>query len=679
MAGRLGAWMGVPRLGLLLVAAAFMLPLIVGSPPTVQAAPAKPTSLTVTQKNTSPSSSNFDVLSLSWTAPSGTLTAYDISVDDGSRWDELTDEGTDTSADITAGDFDMHPGNTYKIKIRAEDSDGDGAASSAVEIVLIGADIGENAIKLNWATPSTSGISNWQYKRGSGSWTSISGSGASTTSFTDTGRSTHSSLRYTVRVRNSSNTTLITSFILPVVVCKISYGAHGLTEKLEDFGSSTAHCGDGRTLFVGADVANGQKGAVHIFTRSGPVWTHDDTISDNTHGLSFTDVVNFGSALAFSADCSTLAVGANSAGDVTGSGAVHLFTRSGSTWSHDTTFKSGTHGLTLTNRAEKIAHSVIIDGRYLEYYTSIVAFACEGTNTMNLRIGPLAPKMKIYFGPLGHFGIPVGDGFTVTTAGPPEETDGAGEAEPDAPLTASFHDVPSTHDGTEFTFEFRLSEDVSGLSPATRRDASLTAGGASIKRAQRKTAGSNQHWRITVTPDGTDEISLSVLDTGSCDDVGAICTADGRGLSLRQAQLISYLAPPSQQTAPTPQPTPTPTPTLEPTPTPTPEPTPPFSVNWEPPSTHDGTAFTFRLSFSERPAGFSYGYPKFTAIKAENGQVLKAKRVRNVGARNRHWDITVNPLSNDPVRLDFYGPDLKVYDDGQKLASRVSQWVQGPQ
>ena len=131
---------------------------------------------------------------------------------------------------------------------------------------------------------------------------------------------------------------------------------------------------------------------------------------------------------------------------------------------------------------------------------------------------------------------------------------------------------------------------------------------------------------------------------------------DGEPLTAGISQWVQYAAPPE--------------------PEPTPEP--PFSVSWNPPASHDGTAFTFRLSFSERPEGFSFRYLKFTAITAENGKVLKTKRVRNLGARHQHWDITVNPLSNHPVRLDFYGPDLKAYDDSQKLASGISQWVQGP-
>ena len=147
-------------------------------------------------------------------------------------------------------------------------------------------------------------------------------------------------------------------------------------------------------------------------------------------------------------------------------------------------------------------------------------------------------------------------------------------------------------------------------------------------------------------------------------------------------------APPQQQRQAQPEPTPEPTQenTAETVPSPAEEPTPgqqhaagdPFSVSWQPPSNHDGTSFTFPLSLSERPEGFSYRYLKFTAIGAENGKVLKAKRAKNEGARNQHWDITVRPLSNASALLRFFGPDIKAYDDGECLETSLSTRVEGP-
>ena len=99
-----------------------------------------------------------------------------------------------------------------------------------------------------------------------------------------------------------------------------------------------------------------------------------------------------------------------------------------------------------------------------------------------------------------------------------------------AALSGSFHDLPASHDGGRFTFEFRLSEAV-GLSYVTVRDSLVTAQGANIVRARRLVQGSNLRWEITVEPAGNGDIVLGVQATESCQDAGAVCTADGRKLT----------------------------------------------------------------------------------------------------------------------------------------------------
>ena len=99
-----------------------------------------------------------------------------------------------------------------------------------------------------------------------------------------------------------------------------------------------------------------------------------------------------------------------------------------------------------------------------------------------------------------------------------------------APLTASFSNMPTEHDGSEFTFDLAFSENVEAGYARVRDDA-LRATGATIERAQRKTQGSQQSWTITVEPLGTGRISITLPETTDCDDDGAICTDDGRKLS----------------------------------------------------------------------------------------------------------------------------------------------------
>ena len=92
------------------------------------------------------------------------------------------------------------------------------------------------------------------------------------------------------------------------------------------------------------------------------------------------------------------------------------------------------------------------------------------------------------------------------------------------PLTASFSDVPTEHDGNEFSFTLTFSE-APKLSYVTLRDEALHVLGATVSRARRQQAGSNLTWTITVDPVGHDDVIVTLRGT----DV--IHTHDGRSLS----------------------------------------------------------------------------------------------------------------------------------------------------
>ena len=80
------------------------------------------------------------------------------------------------------------------------------------------------------------------------------------------------------------------------------------------------------------------------------------------------------------------------------------------------------------------------------------------------------------------------------------------------PLTARFENMPSEHDGSEFTFELHFSE--SPEVPYRRlRDRSFTLVEADVIKAKRQNpqaANKNQSWTITVEPLGTGEISITL-------------------------------------------------------------------------------------------------------------------------------------------------------------------------
>ena len=108
------------------------------------------------------------------------------------------------------------------------------------------------------------------------------------------------------------------------------------------------------------------------------------------------------------------------------------------------------------------------------------------------------------------------------------------------PLTASTHDVPESHDGaTAFTFELRFSEAPGGgFSATTLRDQALMVSGGTITNVRQLETGKNLKWEITLQPSGNEEVTVILLPTIDCAALGAICTGDGRGLSVGRAILV---------------------------------------------------------------------------------------------------------------------------------------------
>ena len=99
------------------------------------------------------------------------------------------------------------------------------------------------------------------------------------------------------------------------------------------------------------------------------------------------------------------------------------------------------------------------------------------------------------------------------------------------PLTASAHDVPSSHDGSStFTFELRFSEEFP-LSYVTLRDHAFTVTGGSVTYVRRLEPGKNVRWEITITPGSSADVAIGLNATTDCSAQGAICTADDRKLS----------------------------------------------------------------------------------------------------------------------------------------------------
>ena len=101
------------------------------------------------------------------------------------------------------------------------------------------------------------------------------------------------------------------------------------------------------------------------------------------------------------------------------------------------------------------------------------------------------------------------------------------------PLTASVHDLPSSHNGQDaFTFELRLSADPKpDFSYTTVRDHAFTVTGGSVTYVRRLEPGKNVRWEITVTPGTSADVAIALNATTDCEADDAICTEDGRKLS----------------------------------------------------------------------------------------------------------------------------------------------------
>ena len=121
-------------------------------------------------------------------------------------------------------------------------------------------------------------------------------------------------------------------------------------------------------------------------------------------------------------------------------------------------------------------------------------------------------------------------------------------AAPVSLFTASTHDTPESHDGSAaFTFELRFSEaPADGVTDSTLEDHALAVIGGTVTDVSQLETGKNLRWEITVQPSGNEEVIVTLPPTIDCATQGAICTGDGRMLSVALAILV-----PGPQNAPT--------------------------------------------------------------------------------------------------------------------------------
>ena len=109
-------------------------------------------------------------------------------------------------------------------------------------------------------------------------------------------------------------------------------------------------------------------------------------------------------------------------------------------------------------------------------------------------------------------------------------------------LTAALEDIPANHDGSSaFTFRIAFSEEVN-ISRQSMRDHALVVTGGTVTDA-RRVDGRKDLWELTVEPAGTGPVSILVPQDRACTETGALCTTDGRMLSMGLGQLVPGPAP----------------------------------------------------------------------------------------------------------------------------------------
>ena len=189
------------------------------------------------------------------------------------------------------------------------------------------------------------------------------------------------------------------------------------------------------------------------------------------------------------------------------------------------------------------------------------------------------------------------------------------------PLTAAFEGLPEAHDGeTAFSFRLAFSEAVA-VTPEAMRTRVLTAAGGAVTGAAR-VDGESGVWEITVTPDSREDLSIALAPTEDCEAAGAVCTSDGRALSVVPAHIV---------------------------PGPGPETGPSLTASFEGlPEAHDGEdTFHFRVAFSE-DIGIGFRTMRDESFTVDGGEVTGARRVDR---RHDLWQITVAPDGDGEVTV----------------------------
>ena len=116
------------------------------------------------------------------------------------------------------------------------------------------------------------------------------------------------------------------------------------------------------------------------------------------------------------------------------------------------------------------------------------------------------------------------------------------------PLTASFHDMPQTHEGeSAFTFRVTFSEDI-GISDQSLRENAFTVTGGTVTMGQR-VDDRRDHFEVTVQPGSNGDVTITLPAGRDCGTPGAICTKGENQRQLTNSPTATVAGPPNTAAA----------------------------------------------------------------------------------------------------------------------------------
>ena len=223
-----------------------------------------------------------------------------------------------------------------------------------------------------------------------------------------------------------------------------------------------------------------------------------------------------------------------------------------------------------------------------------------------------------------------GETFTLTLSNPDGAKLRSGEGEATGtihnseiqPLTATFEDVPSAHDGSAFTFRMAFSEDI-GISYRSLREDAFAVIGGSVTRG-RRVDDRRDLFEMTVEPDGAGAVTIELPAGRECGVSGAICTKGENRRQLTNSPSATVARPPDEAPAG-------------------------LTASFEGlPAEHRGEGgFHFRVAFSE-DIGISFRALREDAFTVTGGRVTGGKRV---DGRRDLFRMTVRPDSGAAVTI----------------------------